>query len=433
MKTFSKGGIHPRENKLTAGKPVEVIPVPAEVTLMMSQHIGAPARPVVAKGDEVLRGQVVAEPGGFVSAAVHSPVHGTVTAITTVKDARGLPVEAIRIATDTADPHRSVEFEPVADAAQAALKAGIVGLGGATFPTQVKLMPPKDATIDTLVVNAAECEPYLTCDDALMRSDAGSIIAGVSAVLDSLKLTRAIIGIEANKPEAIEALTVASSTDPRIEITALRPRYPQGGEKQLIEALTGRRVPSGALPSAVGVIVQNVATIHALNLAMTTGQPLMERIVTVSGHNVKRPGNYLVTLGTPLNDLIEAAGGVPEGVKEIIAGGPMMGKALASTDTFTTKGLSGLLMLTEAEIPANQVQPCVRCARCVNVCPMGLEPYLLSNYARLGMTAEGLDAHVTDCIECGSCSYVCPSYRPLLDFIRLGKQRATALLKSQKK
>lgn len=433
MKTFRKGGIHPHENKLTAGKPVEELALPAEVTLLTGQHIGAPAKPIVKKGDEVMRGQMVAEPGGFVSAAVHSPVHGIVTAITTVKDSRGLPVEAITIKTDAENPRQSVEFTPCADAAEAARRAGIVGLGGATFPAPVKLTPPKDCKIDTLVINGAECEPYLTCDDALMRLHADEIIAGAGAIMDSLGISRCLIGIEANKPEAISRMKDCAAKDPRVEIVELRPRYPQGGEKQLIEALTGRRVPAGALPAAVGVIVQNVATVRAIHRAVAIGEPLMERIVTVSGRNVERPGNYLVAFGTPLSALAEAAGGVPDGTTAVIAGGPMMGKALASLDSFTTKGLSGLLMLPDSELPRREPEPCIRCARCVSVCPMGLEPYLLSTYARLGMTEDAVAAHVTDCIECGSCSYVCPSSRPLIDYIRLGKQKGMALLKSQKK
>lgn len=424
MKTFRKGGIHPPESKLTAHVPVTRLALPAEVTLMLGQHIGAPARPLVKKGDAVVRGQMVAEAAGAVSAPVHSPVSGTVARIDTVKTPQGYPVEAIVIKTDPATDTRG--FSRIGadgtDIAAAVAEAGIVGMGGATFPTPVKLHPPKDAHIDTIVVNGAECEPYLTCDHALMLAEPDEIIDGCTLLMQATGARRCLIGIEANKPDAISLLTAKAAGVPGIEVVSLRPRYPQGGEKQLIEALTGRRVPPGALPAAVGVVVQNVATVRAISRAVRHGEPLMERIVTVTGPSLSRPGNFLVPLGTPLTALIEAAGGMPADTGKLIVGGPMMGRAAATADSFTTKGLSGLVVVPRSMAAREPAMPCVRCGRCVSVCPMGLEPLMISKYSRLGMTDEAAQWHVADCIECGSCSYICPSRRPLLDYIRQGKR-----------
>lgn len=432
MKTFSIGGIRLPENKLTATSPIVRLPLPPEVTLLLGQHIGVPARPVVKKGDRVLRGQTVAESVGAVSAPVHSPVCGTVSGIVTVKTPQGLPSEAIAIKTDPDDSGAAFPLTPMADVPAAARMAGIVGMGGAAFPTPVKLAPPSDTQIDTLIVNAAECEPFLTCDHALMLDDPDGIIGGARLIMECAGATRCVIAVEANKPDAIRLLRAKAASVSGMEVMTLRPRYPQGGEKQLIQAVTGRMVPSGALPAAVGVIVQNVATVRAVWRAVTLGEPLMERVITVTGPSLTRPGNYLAVLGTPLHTLIEAAGGLPADTGMVIAGGPMMGRAVSTLDSFTVKGMSGLLVLPAQTATHRREEPCVRCGRCVSICPMGLEPYLLATFARRGMTEEAADALAANCIECGSCSYVCPSSRPLIDYIRVGKQRVTAMLRSRK-
>lgn len=433
MKTFRIGGVHLPESKLTAKYPIERLPLPAEVTLPLSQHIGAPAQPTVKKGDRVMRGQTVAEGSGTVSASVHSPVCGTVVRIDTVKTPQGMPVEAIVIKTDADTPDAMCQPTPCDDVREAARRAGIVGLGGAAFPTPVKLAPPPGTSVDTLIINAAECEPYLTCDHALMLTDPEGIVEGARLIMQSAGAKRCVIAVEANKPDAIALLRDKARSVGNMDVMALQPRYPQGGEKQLIEAVTGRMVPSGKLPSAAGVIVQNVATARAVYRAVTFGEPLIERVVTVTGPSLKRPGNFLAALGTPLTALIEAAGGLPDDTGKIIAGGPMMGRAVSTLDSFTVKGLSGLLVLPESASKRNTEEPCVRCGRCVDACPMGLEPYLLATYARRGMTEEAAGALAANCIECGSCSYVCPSSRPLTDFIRIGRQRVTAMLRSQRK
>ncbi len=432
MKTFSIGGLHLPENKLTAGQPVERLPLPAEVTLLLSQHIGAPARPIVKKGDTVMRGQLVAEPSGALSSAIHSPVCGTVSRIDTVKTPQGLSAEAIIIKTDESRPDALCSLSPCSDVVEATRAAGIVGMGGAAFPTPVKLTPPADTQPDTLIINAAECEPFLTCDHALMLADPDGVISGIRLIMQATGVNHCVIAIESNKPDAIKLLRRLTASIPGIEVMIMQPRYPQGGEKQLTEAVTGRMIASGKLPAAAGVIVHNVATARAIHRAVTLGEPLIERIVTVTGPALSRPGNYLAAIGTPLRTLIEAAGGLPENTGKVIIGGPMMGRAAATIDSFTVKGMSGILVLPSDLSSRQPEEPCIRCGRCVSACPMGLEPYLLSTYSRMNMTDEAIDALVANCIECGSCSYVCPSWRPLTDFIRIGKQRAISVLKSRK-
>lgn len=434
--TFAKGGVHPPQNKLTAGMAVVDMALPRKVQLALGQHIGAPARPVVAKGDEVVRGQLVGEAAGFVSAPVHTPISGVVTGIREVASAFGMPVTVIEIEAEenhhtadeaarrSGDRHRSdAELEALDAAAirDIAGGCGLVGLGGATFPAKVKLAPPPDAHIDCLIINGAECEPYLTCDDALMRAHAPQIVAGVRLMARACGAAEAIIGIEDNKPEAIAAMRAAAGETTGVRVVALRTKYPQGGEKQLVQALTGRAIPSGALPASVGVVVHNVATACALFRAAAFGEPVMERIVTVTG-DVARPGNYRVAVGTRLGAVIDTAGGLrTEGCK-VILGGPMMGRAANNIDAPTLKGVSGILVLPDVAARRGAVMPCIRCAQCVGVCPMGLEPYLLSTYGRLRLVDEAAAAGAKDCIECGCCSYTCPANRPLLDYIRLSKQ-----------
>lgn len=423
--------------------PIVALDLPRRAVLPLSQHIGAPATPCVAVGERVVRGQMVAKAAGFVSAPVHTPISGTVREIAPVAMPSGYPVTAITVETDdtmheadTAARLAQIEadMQPADRTLSETLTAeqirrriadsGIVGLGGATFPSTVKLSTRPDAAIDTLVINACECEPYLTCDDALMRACAPRIAEGIELMLKAAGVPRAVIGIEDNKPEAIAALRAALSDGWPIDICVLRTKYPQGGEKQLVEAVTGRRIPAGALPAAVGTIVNNVATAFAVYAAVDAGRPLIERVITVTGDTSVR-GNYLVAIGTPIGDIVPA---ITDGCK-VVLGGPMMGRTAVTLDTPVTKGTSGLLVLEGR--PRLPEQPCIRCTACVNVCPMGLEPYLLANLARRRMWPEAERHTVTDCIECGSCSYICPSSRPLLDYIRLAKSTVMADIRAR--
>ena len=431
MRTFKIGGVHPPENKLTASQPIIEAPLPAEVTLMLGQHIGRPATPVVAKGDHVVAGQMVAEAAGPVSAAVHTPVSGVVTKIATALNPQGFPVDAITIKADPEQPAKKSERRAVdklssADIIKAIADAGIVGLGGATFPTPVKLTPPPSFKPELVIINAAECEPYLTNDHALMLESAADIVEGTRLLMRAVGVSRGVIAIENNKPDAIKALRETVGSDTTIEVMPLKVKYPQGGEKQLIEAVTGRRVPSGGLPVATGAIVQNVATAYAVARAVIYGEPLTSRVVTVTGDGVSRPGNYRVALGTPLRDLVTLAGGEPQEDGKIVIGGPMMGRAAMTLDTFTTKGLSGVLFLGADKARRSQPEACIRCGKCVDACPMGLEPYLLATFSRLGRFEDAEREAVTDCLECGSCSFSCPASRPILDYIRVGKQAVMA-------
>jgi len=427
--SFKTGGIHPPQSKLTAGAPITDIDLPRKVELLLSQHIGAPAIPAVNKGDKVCRGQLVARAGSKVSAPIHTPISGTVTKIGKTTDAAGLPADAITIeATDDdhfadlrscADRtvrHISPDDYTAGEIINLIADAGIVGLGGATFPTHVKLSPPPGMKAELLIINGAECEPYLTCDDALMRTSPREVIIGTRLLMKAAGVSRAIVGIEANKPEAIAAMSGFAGNG--VEIMPLRVKYPQGGEKQLIQTITGREVPPGALPVAVGTVVQNVATAYAVWNAAATGQPLIERLVTVTGPAAAKPGNYCVPLGTPLKAIIGDSSPA-----KIILGGPMMGKAIVNPDAPTTKGVSGILLLDKASAARRTPGACIRCGECVRACPMGLEPFRLSTLSRFGLTDEAAGEGIMNCVECGSCSYVCPAARPILDFIRLGKAR----------
>lgn len=435
MKTFKRGGIHPPENKLTASCPIVEVPVAEELRIMLHQNIGAPAKPIVKPGDRVVEGIKIAAADGFVSASLHSPVSGTVKKIEPTRTPQGIWQDSIVIVPDAADSanfgrsarvtprtHEEIEALSPQEIIDIVADAGIVGLGGATFPTNVKLSVPKGKTAETIIINGAECEPFLTCDDALMRERAAEILLGARLLMKATGAGKCIVGIESNKPQAIDAISSAASEYDDISVVPLKKKYPQGGEKQLIRALTGRQVPAGGLPIDTGCVVDNVTTAFAVYDAVFNRRPLYRRVVTVTGPEVTNPGNFLVPVGTPLSFLIGFAGGVPEGTGKIIAGGPMMGQCVSTLESTTTKGMSGLVILPEDMSLRRPVSPCIRCARCVNVCPMGLEPYLLMalsvNQRWEDMAASG----VTNCIECGSCSYICPSSRPLLDFIKLGKR-----------
>lgn len=439
LHTFKIGGVHPAENKIAAGKPIVNMPLPAEVVLPVAQHIGAPAKPIVAKGDHVKRGDRVAEAGGFVSAHVHTPISGTVVKIDTARTPQGMPVEAIYIKSDEADreadaaamadtkPKRS-DAEIAALDSKAIIElikdAGIVGLGGATFPAHVKLMPPPGSKAEVVIINAAECEPCLSCDDMLMRENAREIVKGVQLLVRAAGVNRAVIAIENNKPEAIVAMTEACASAPGIEVMTMQVKYPQGGEKQLIAAVTGREVPSGALPIATGSIVQNVATAYAVYRAVYHNEPILDRVLTL--HDGNEGKNLRVPLGTMLSTLVEPG----MEYEKIILGGPMMGRTASTLNTPMIKGTSGIL-LDPRYAHRREPEPCIRCAACVNVCPMGLEPFLLSTLSRLKQYDEAEQEKIANCIECGSCSYICPSSRPILDFIRVGKGKVMAAMRAR--
>ncbi len=439
MKSFRKGGIHPSEYKLSASSPVERLPLPDTVVLPLAQHIGAPATTVVAKGDRVVAGQLVAEAAGFVSARVHASVSGTVIGTDPVPNGQGLLQPAVTIRREGDEWLGTIDrTERLVDDSECGLApheildriraAGIVGMGGAAFPTHVKLSVPDDRRVDCLVVNGAECEPYLTSDHRTMLERGEELLVGVALLMRAVGVERALIGIENNKPDAVAHLAHLAARRRGIEVVPLRTKYPQGGEKQLIEALTGREVPPPpALPIDVGVVVCNVSTAVAVYDAVQKRRPLVERVVTVSGSGVREPHNFLVRLGTPVSVLVEAAGGLVDGPCKILNGGPMMGRAVVCPDAPVTKGCSGITVLAGAAALRRPESSCIRCARCVGACPMGLEPYLLSRGAQR-RDWELLDERgVASCIECGSCQAGCPAYLPLLDWIRAGKQAVAAM------
>ncbi len=442
LKTFKLGGVHPPENKLSADKAIETLELPERVFIPVAQHIGAPAQALVKKGDSVKAGQLIAKSGGFVSANIHSSVSGKVTKVDLSPDSSGYPKQGIFIAVEGDDwvegidlsPELKTEFE--ADSKKIIDKineAGIVGLGGATFPTHVKLIPPQGLTAEMLIINGVECEPYLTSDHRVMLEKADEILVGVKLLMTALKVDQAYIGIENNKKDAIQHLSQLVNGNEKISVVPLKVKYPQGGEKQLIKAVTGREVASGALPISVGAVVSNVGTALAVYEAVQKNKPLVERVVTLTGKSVEKPSNFMVRVGTPVKNLVEAAGGLPEDTGKIISGGPMMGKAVATMEVPVTKGTSGVLIMPEKEASREKLQNCIRCSRCVSVCPMGLEPYFLMTVSDKQIWEKAEHNHIMDCIECGSCSYTCPADRPLLDYIRLGKGKVGQIMRSRKK
>jgi electron transport complex protein RnfC len=441
LKTFHKGGIHPPENKLSAHQPIQQIPVPRTVAILLSQHMGAPAKALVDKGDDVKTGQLIARGEGFLSGNIHASVSGKVARIEEVPDSSGYKRQAIFIDASGDDWEETIKLDTTlekeirldgAGILNRITEAGIVGLGGATFPTHVKLAVPRGKKAESIIINGVECEPYLTSDHALMLEKGEEIMVGIQLLKKVLNVSIAHIGIENNKPDAIEHMLRLARAFQGITVHALKVKYPQGGEKQMVKTITGREVPSGRFPIDVGVIVFNVGTAFAVYEAVQKNKPLIERIVTVTGKSIRQPANFRVRIGTPISVLIDAAGGLPENTGKIIMGGPMMGKALGNSEVPVVKGTSGILILPEEESYRSEIQPCIRCAKCLAVCPMGLEPYLLmplaqqSNFERLEIE------HVMDCIECGSCSYSCPASRPLLDFIRLGKSNVSKIIRTRK-
>ena len=444
MKTFRIGGVHPKENKLSADQPIKVAELPKIAIFPLGQHIGAPAKAVVAKGDKVKVGQMIAEAGGFVSASIFSSVSGTVLKIDTCVDASGYDKPAIYITVegdewmegiDRTDTIVKFDERPeltAKDIVEKVKNAGIVGLGGATFPCHVKLSPPPGSKPECVIINAVECEPYLTADHRLMLEHPEEIVVGTQLLMKAAGVEKAYIAIENNKPDAIQLMQLKAMTVKNIEVVPLQVKYPQGGEKQLIDAVIRRQVPAPpALPVSVGAIIQNVGTAYAVYEAVMKNKPLFERIVTVTGKSLATPSNFLTRLGTPMRQLIDACGGLPEDTGKVIGGGPMMGKALANIDVPICKGSSGVLIMRDEESHRQPVDPCIRCAKCVSACPMGLEPYLLSACAEQKNWEKLEKEDVVSCIECGSCQFTCPAHRPLLDLIRLGKSTVMGIIRAR--
>ncbi len=442
LKTFALGGVHPPENKLSANVPIEVLPAPEQAIIPLGQNLGAPAKAIVKRGDKVKVGQLIAEASGFISANIHSPVSGTVFKLDNVIDSSGFkrPGIVINVEGDEWDENIDRSEELVTDTSMAAediiekiKQAGLVGMGGATFPTYVKLLPPPGKTADYLIINGVECEPYLTSDHRLMLEKGPEIVIGTRLLMKALKVTKAIIGIENNKPDAIKKMQELVRDQEGISVVALKVQYPQGGEKQLIKATLNREVPSGKLPIEVGCVVQNVGTAFAVYEAVQKNKPLFERVVTVTGKGLKKPSNFLVRIGTSVQQLIDAAEGLPENTGKVINGGPMMGKALTTLEVPVVKGSSGILVMPGEESSRKPESPCIRCSKCATACPMGLEPYLLSRLAKLGKYERAENELIMDCIECGSCQYTCPANIPLLDFLRLGKGKVGHLIRTRNK
>ena len=436
LKTFSIGGIHPSDKKISKDCKIEVLPVPSKVYISVAQHLGAPATPIVKAGDKVLAGQVIAEPAGFISAYVHSSVSGTVKSVGPRKDLAGNNVIHIEIDVEGDDWAEGIDLSDdivteIPEDNKAILEKiklnGVVGLGGATFPTHVKLCPPPGKKADCLILNGAECEPYLTSDNRIMLERSKEIVVGAAIMKQVLGGCPAVIGIEENKPEAIKGYD-------GISVMPLKKKYPQGGEKQLIDAVMKRQVKSMGLPIDVGAVVQNVATSLAVYEAVQKNMPLVTNVLTVTGDclPMEKQHNYKFRIGMPLSYIAEYAGGVPQEAAKIISGGPMMGKAIANMDATTVKGSSSLLYLTAEQTVRGVESACIRCGKCSEACPMGLEPFLLQKYARNGMMEELEDNAIQDCIECGCCLYSCPANIPLLDIIRIAKGDVIKIIRTRK-
>jgi electron transport complex protein RnfC len=449
IRTFRIGGIHPEENKLTHEVPTKVAALPKQAIFPLSQRIGAPAKPVVQKGDKVKVGTLIAEAGGFVSAPIYSSVSGTVFKIDTAVDATGYrkPVIIINVEGDEWEEtiDRSDKLELVADhpeltpeeIVERVKTAGVTGMGGAGFPTFIKLTPPPTAKAECVIINAVECEPYITSDYRLMMEHPDEILVGLELLMKAAKVTTGYIGIETNKPKAIELLQQKcaakfASSDYTVEVVPLKQRYPQGGEKQLVDAVIRRQVPAPpAIPVNVGAIVQNVGTAFAVYEAVMKRKPLFERYTTVTGKQLAHPGNFLVRMGTPMRELIDACGGMPEGDNKLLAGGPMMGKALTTEDVPVCKGTNSVTILSGNDAHRQKAQPCIRCAKCVSACPMGLEPFLLATLSDNKLWERAEQEDIVSCIECGSCQFTCPAHRPLLDNIRQGKQTVMGMIRAR--
>ena len=442
MKTFPIGGVHPSDNKQwSKGSAIEVMELPDVVNIPLGQHIGAPATAVVKKGDNVVVGQLIAEATGFMSANIHSPISGTVTAVDMQANGQGLRQMMVTIKREGDEWDSNIDrsttlvtecnLEPKA-IIEKIKAAGIVGMGGATFPTHVKLSIPDGKKAEVLIINGVECEPYLTSDYRTMLERGEELIAGTRILMRAIGVTTAVIGVEANKPDAVKHLQtlVGAATD--IKIQMLKTQYPQGGEKQLIAAVTGREVPAPpALPIDVGAVVCNASTAVAVYEAVQKNKPLIERVVTVTGAAVPQPKNLLTRFGTPVEALIAKCGGLADGDVKVINGGPMMGRALSNIAMPVMKGCSGITIMVGENAKRGVESPCIKCAKCVEACPMGLEPYLLSKQARK-KAWDAMEANdITSCIECGCCQFTCPANIPLLDYVRLGKQTVMGIIRAR--
>ncbi|MBR2959266.1 MAG: electron transport complex subunit RsxC [Bacteroidales bacterium] len=442
MKTFRMGGVHPEENKISNDAAIEVMPVGKQMVVLMNQHLGAPATPVVQKGDKVKVGQLIGEAQTFMCANVHSPVSGTVLKVDTCKDAFGLAKPAVYINVEgdewletidrTPDIKRECTLEPKEIVAKLK-EMGVVGLGGATFPTHIKYSIPEGKKAEYLIINAAECEPYLTSDYRVMMEHAEEVCIGISILRKALGVPNAYIGIENNKPAAIAHMREVARQFEGIIVEPLKVKYPQGAEKQLINAVTGRRVPSGKLPIDVGCVVSNLGSTFAVYEAIQKNKPLIENILTVTGKELPSQHNYIVRIGTTYNEIIShSIGQLPETTGKVISGGTMMGKAVVNLDAPTVKGNASVLVIGEKEARRAPETACIRCGKCMHACPMGLEPYLFSALVRTGRTEEAKEHNILDCIECGCCFFSCPANKPLTDEIRLGKNRVRAMMAAKK-
>ena len=446
IRSFRIGGIHPDENKLSNDAVTQPAPLPKQAVFPMSQHIGAPAKPIVKKGDKVKVGTLIAEANGFISAPIHSSVSGTVLKVDNAVNASGYLQLAVIISVEgdeweesidrsttleTLESHPELTPEEIVNRIKS---AGVVGMGGACFPTFVKLCPPPGAKPECVIINGVECEPYITSDFRLMMEKSDELIEGVKILMFAAKVEKGYIGIEDNKPAAIELLTakLEEKSIRNIEVVPLAKKYPQGGEKQLVDAVIGRQVPAPpAIPVNVGAIVQNAGTAVAVYEAVMKRKPLFERYTTVTGKRLQKPSNFLVRMGTTFGELIDLCGGLPEGDNKVLAGGPMMGKAVNSLDVPVGKGQNSVTVLTDEDAHRKTPQPCIRCAKCVSVCPMGLEPFLLATGSALKKWDLLENEMITSCIECGSCQFTCPAHRPMLDNIRLGKQTVMGIIRSR--
>ena len=429
LRTGFRHGVHPPEEKaLTSHLSIRRMPYPDEIVLPLRQHAGKPAKVCVKPGDRVERGDKVGEADGFMSVPIHASAAGTVVDVDWWPHPDGSMAEAVRIKVDRFAPQvprprlvprwEGLTRDQVVKAVQ---DAGVVGLGGAAFPTHVKLAPPKDFKVHTLIINGAECEPYLTSDHRTMAEYPERVHFGIRVMMHALGVEKCVIGVERNKPDAIEALSRTVPTDLDVAILPLTVKYPQGAEKMLIHAVTGVEVPSGKLPVSVGVVVQNVGSVAAIAEVFETGLPLIERIVTVSGHGLRRPANLIVPVGTKLKDLLAQCDGVTSDAAEVIMGGPMMGQALSDLDAPVIKGTTGIVVLEKTETRTNTVFPCIHCGRCLDACPVFLNPSLLGDFARTQQYEAMVDLHIADCMLCGSCAYVCPSNIPLSQLFQASK------------
>jgi len=426
-----KGGVHPDYHKdLTAELAVSTMKAPSTVVIPLQQHIGAPCEPLegIEEGARVKMGQKIADSSGFVSAPIHASVSGTIKKIGPYNHPLGRPVTAITIESDGLDEWDEnvkaagdIESLSVEELRKVIREAGIVGLGGATFPAHVKLSPPPEKKIDYVIINGAECEPYLTADHRVMLESPSDIVYGLKVMIKALGAEKGVIGIEDNKSDAIKALEEAVADEESITVARLHTKYPQGAEKMLIQVTTGRKVPSGGLPLEVGVVNHNVGTAVAITRAIREGKPLIERVVTVTGAGVNQPANLMVRVGTLVSEVLEACGGLKEDTRKLIAGGPMMGLAQPSADIPVIKGTSGILALTDLDVSITESSPCIRCAKCVDSCPVQLLPTSIAQAAENGLFKQADKLHAMDCFECGCCSYVCPSKIPLTQWIRIAK------------